>query len=154
MSARRRTLKARAERILVARADQERRAEYDARRRVARKLRTPEQPIHEGVVQLLRFTAAPGVVWYAVPNGEYRDVRTIGKLKAQGVRAGVADLAFVLPGGRAAFLEIKASDGRQSDTQLAFEADVAATGALYAVAKSIEQARALLAEWGAIRGAA
>lgn len=119
--------------------------------RPRRRMRTPEQPIHEGVVQLLKFAAAPGVVWYHPPNGEARNPRTGARLKAMGVVPGVADIALVLPGGLAAFLEIKASDGRQSEHQRAFEGRVRGAGARYAVAKSIDEARAILRDWGALR---
>ena len=113
--------------------------------------RTPEQTIHEGIVQLLRMTAKPGVIWYAVPNGEARSVQTGAKLKKQGVRPGVADLAFVLPGGRAAFLEIKSQTGRQSPLQKDFEAEVIANGSMYAIARGVTEAQTILRDWGAVR---
>lgn len=115
------------------------------------KPRTPEQAVHEGVVQLLRFTAAPGTVWYHPANGEARTAVTGARLKRMGVRPGVADLALVLPGGRAAFLELKSSTGRQSPSQREFEAEVIAAGSLYAVASSVDGAREILREWGAVR---
>jgi rhodanese-related sulfurtransferase len=123
-----------------------------ARIKAARILRTPEQPIHEGIVQLLKFCAAPKVIWYAVPNGGYRSKRTAAMLKAQGVRAGVADIALVLPGGQSAFVEVKAPHGRQSPEQREFEAAVSLAGARYAIVRSIDEARAVLASWGALKG--
>jgi len=110
-----------------------------------------EQSIHEAVVQLLRFTALPGVIAYHPANGEARGARTGAKLKRMGVVAGVADLALVLPGGRAAFLEIKGSAGRQSPEQRGFEAAARQAGALYAVARSVDEAHAVLKGWGAVR---
>lgn len=61
-------------------------------------------------------------------------------------------MAFVLPGGAAAYLELKAGkDGRQSDEQKQLEADVVAAGARYALARTIDDALSTLLEWGAIR---
>jgi hypothetical protein len=114
------------------------------------KPRTLEQPIHEGVVQLLRFTARPGVVYYHPANGEARNAATGARLKRMGVVPGVADIALVLPGGQSAFLEIKSTTGRQSPSQREFEASVTAAGALYATANSIDAARAVLRAWGAV----
>lgn len=110
-----------------------------------------EEAIHVGVVDLLRYAAKPGVIYYHPPNGEHRNPITGAKLKRMGVRPGVPDLAFVLPGGKAAFMEIKAKRGRQSDTQREFEALASVSGAPYVVVRSIDQAREVLQEWGAIR---
>ena len=102
-------------------------------------------------VQLLSLNAKRDCVWFAVPNGEYRSKRTGARLKAMGVRRGVADLAFTLPGGRAAYLELKSPTGRPSQEQREFRADAEAAGALYAVASTPEQVTGVLASWGALR---
>jgi len=116
------------------------------------KRRHVEDDIQASLVDHLTWRLARGVVWYAVPNGEKRDKITARRLKRLGVRAGVADLAFVLPGGSAAYLELKAGrDGRQSTEQKQFEADVIAAGARYALARTIDDALAVLKGWGAIR---
>jgi hypothetical protein len=78
-----------------------------------------EHVVQEGIVDLLRVAAHPRLIWYHVPNGEERSERVGAKLKRMGLVRGVADLALVLPGGRAAFLEVKARGGRQSPEQLA-----------------------------------
>ena len=70
------------------------------------------------------------------------------KLKDMGTRPGVADLSFVLPGGRAAFIELKAPKGRQSPEQKAFEADCTTNNAPYAVCRSIEEVAETLRGWG------
>lgn len=113
----------------------------------------PEYRLQYYTTQLLGFEAMPGIVWFAVPNGEYRSKRTLAKLKGMGVRAGVADLTFVLPGGRAAFLELKSEKGYPSAVQRQFRVDAEAAGALYAIAKSPEEVRAILKEWGVLRPA-
>ncbi len=111
-----------------------------------------ELTLHKAVVQLLKISAARGVMYYHVPNGESRSNRTGAKLKAMGVLPGVADLSFVLHGGRAAFLELKAPKGRLSDDQRAFRDVVVGQGALYAAADDLEQAQSILASWGALKG--
>jgi hypothetical protein len=109
-----------------------------------------ESLLQEAVVALLRFNAAPDVIWYAVPNGEYRSKRTGARLKKQGVVAGVADLAIVAPDGQAAFLELKTPSGRLSPQQKAFRSLCEANGAPYAVATTLDEARHVLAGWGAL----
>ncbi|MCX5581467.1 VRR-NUC domain-containing protein [Kaistia terrae] len=109
-----------------------------------------EESIQRAVIQHLKLTAAPGVVYFHCPNGEARSKATGARLKAMGVRRGVADICLVLPSGRSAFLELKSAKGRPSDEQKAFAADVSKSGALYAVAASIDQALQILIEWGAL----
>jgi hypothetical protein len=102
------------------------------------------------VVDLLRLAAVPDLIWYHVPNEGRRAPRTGAFLKRMGMVAGVPDLAFVLPGGRAAFLELKTPGGVVSPEQLAFRKRCADAGVPYAIARTPEEARAILADWGAI----
>ncbi len=115
-----------------------------------------EFELQKYVVQLLRLTGRPDVVWYHVPNGEYRSPKTGARLKAMGVQRGVADLCLLIPRGpfqygMACFLELKAAKGRQTPEQRAFMDAVVRGGARYAIAKSPEEARGILEGWGAIR---
>lgn len=100
--------------------------------------------------QLLKLSAADKVIWFAVPNGEYRSKRTGAKLKRMGVRAGVADFALTLPGGQSAYLELKSQKGRLSPSQKDFKRDCEAAGAYFAVADSPEQVEGVLRAWRAI----
>jgi hypothetical protein len=100
---------------------------------------------------LLRYSAARGVIWYAVPNGEARSATTGARLKKSGVRPGVADIALVLPPGQAAFMELKWKAGKLSPAQKKFQADCETSGALHAVARTSDEVRAVLAGWGALR---
>jgi hypothetical protein len=63
------------------------------------------------------FPALRGLL-YHVPNGEYRDPRTVGKLTAMGVVAGIPDIVFHYK-GRTWFFEFKDQSGEPSETQLA-----------------------------------
>jgi hypothetical protein len=68
-----------------------------------------------------------------------------------GVRRGVADICLVLPGGAAAFLELKAPGGVLSPEQLLFQQSCEWAGAPYAVARSLDEAVEILRDWGALR---
>lgn len=109
-----------------------------------------ELALHKFTAQLLRLNAAPGVLFFHVPNGESRSAATGAKLKAMGVRAGVADFSITLPGGRAAYLELKRPGGRASQSQKQFRAEAEAAGALYAIAETPEQVQDILTGWGAL----
>lgn len=106
----------------------------------------PEERLQCAVVQHLHLAALPGVVWFHVPNGEYRSKRTAARLKALGVRPGVADLVFHVDGEFRA-MEIKAPKGRQSAAQLVFQKTVEQSGGEYVVADNIERALAALVGW-------
>jgi hypothetical protein len=56
---------------------------------------------------------------YAVPNGGLRTKATAGKLKAQGLRAGVPDLQIDVPRGRyhGLRMELKTPQGRPTPEQ-------------------------------------
>lgn len=75
---------------------------------------------------------------FAVPNGGARDRVTGAKLKAEGVVAGVADLFLsVARGGfHGMYIEMKTVNGRQSESQKAFQRSVEAEGYIYKVARS------------------
>ena len=75
---------------------------------------------------------------------------TAGKGKALGVLPGVADLVFVLKGGRVGFIELKAPKGRATltHTQIDFGLNVTELGAFYDTARSIENVQRTLKSWG------
>lgn len=66
---------------------------------------------------LARF---PCLEWmHAIPNGGKRDIRTAAKLKATGVKAGVADIFLPWPVDHhhGLYIELKRADGVQSDVK-------------------------------------
>ena len=90
--------------------------------------------------------------YFAVPNGASRSKkkvrgRTISiegqRLKAEGVRAGVADL-IVFYDGRAIALEVKTVKGKQEPSQLAWEKTCVDAGVPYYVVRSIDDVCAAL----------
>ncbi len=58
--------------------------------------------------------------FFAVPNGEKRDIGTAQKLKRSGTIAGVADLVLLFKGGKTVFVELKTKKGYQSEAQKRF----------------------------------
>ena len=87
------------------------------------------------------------VVWFAVPNGEYRDPATARKLKDAGVRPGVADLVLFDETTRLA-LELKTPTGVLSKHQKDFRTVWTAIGGAYEVARSLADVRAVLFHYG------
>lgn len=115
--------------------------------------RPKESDLHKAVVSLLRKAAPHGVIFFHIPNGEKRSAITGARLKKLGVRPGVADLGFVMAGGRAAFLELKRPGGRLSPDQRLFAAECDLAGAFYAVVDNIDAAVAVLKEWRILNNA-
>ena len=112
-----------------------------------------EHGLQKTVVQLLKLDGVRGLIYYHIPNEGQRAARTGAFLKGLGMLPGAADLAIVLPGGRAAFLELKRGVKEEtSDDQDAFRDLCAANGTPYAVARSYDEARTILWGWGALRG--
>lgn len=114
------------------------------------KLLTKEAALQAYVVDALRFFGVPGLIYYHPVNEGRRAIRTGAFLKRLGMVAGVADLALVLPGGKAAFLELKTIKGRTSPEQRAFRDRCEAAGVPYAIARSPEEATSILRNWGAL----
>lgn len=91
---------------------------------------------------------------FAIPNGGARSKATAGKLKAEGVVAGVADLILLVPDNyetlatprsgtwyhsiHALCIEMKTAKGRQSPEQKEWQKKVEAVGYKYAVVRSLE----------------
>jgi hypothetical protein len=91
----------------------------------------------------LALDGVPNCIWWAVPNGGFRDVRTASKLKAEGVKPGVSDI-MVLWGGRLICIELKTAKGRQSPEQKQWADSATCAGAAYYVARSVEQVEEFL----------
>lgn len=117
--------------------------------------RPSERAIQYALVDRLRLTAPPDVLWMAIPNGELRDLATLAgakrdsaaKLRAMGVRNGAADMLFI-KGGRVLFLELKRPGGRQSSEQVEFAGCAEDAGAEYVVCDGLDEAVAILTSKG------
>ena len=106
-----------------------------------------EQDLQIAVVQYLRL-AAPQLLFWHVPNGGKREKREASLLKAMGVLPGVPDLAMILPGGVAGFIELKSGAGRESVEQEAFRDAVNHRGGVYACCNTINAVEKVLRLWG------
>ena len=84
---------------------------------------------------------------YAVPNGGDRNLYVAKKLKAEGIRAGVADLC--LPAARRGYhglyLEMKSEEGVATKEQKAFLRNVLEEGYCAVIAHGVDEARSALA---------
>jgi hypothetical protein len=116
----------------------------------ARRQRRPEQQLHIQIANALPTVLKPEVLWLHIPNGGARTRIEGSILKAMGVRAGAADFLFVVA-GRAVFIELKAADGRMTESQRDFAMAVTLAGGVYALAKSLEDVLGLLEPLGALR---
>lgn len=110
-------------------------------------MRRPEEILQQAVVRFLTVSC-PSVVFYHVPNQRgTRKGWEQGLLTSMGLTPGVADLCLVLPGGRAAFIELKAPKGTQTPDQTTFETRVLDLGAPYAVCRSVDDVQETLLRW-------
>jgi len=114
-----------------------------------------EHHIQCSLVRYLTENARPEIFWATVPNGGLRNQRVAQKLKAEGLKPGVADMFFMLPHGRVAWLELKTRTGQLSDHQHGFKTRCRELGHLWAMARSVEEAIPHLAAWNVLtQGAA
>ena len=108
----------------------------------------PEQILQTQIVNALRLSA-PDVLAFHVPNGGYRTPREAAVFKAMGVVPGIPDLICLWPIGRVGFLELKAHKGALTDLQRAMIDRLSGMGFPVAVVRSLDDALAELARWGA-----
>lgn len=81
---------------------------------------------------------------FHIPNGGLRNLKTAVRLKAEGVKPGVADLFLALPTAKwhGMFIEMKRQHGnRQTELQKEFQAAVESQGYFYLLARGWEQAK-------------
>lgn len=112
-----------------------------------------EHVIQCRLIDYLVYAAKPEVYYFAIPNQGNRHIYNATKMKAEGVRAGVADLCFMLPGGIVGWLEMKKPGGSLSDPQKQFRERCALLGHHWALAKSVDEAIEILTKWDALKPA-
>ena len=103
-------------------------------------------------VAIAQYLDARRLMWYAVPNGGNRNLITAKKLKAEGVKAGVPDIALVHE-GQAYFLEVKKPKtetraGVLSLTQKAMIERIEQAGGEVGVVHSVQEVIEQLINWG------
>jgi len=108
-----------------------------------------ESRAQEAIVAFLRRALPPRYRVISVPNGGYAaDPKTVGRLKREGLHPGAPDLIVMRNDGWFAALEIKSETGRLGDNQAEFLDWLAAGGASAAVVRSLDEAVAVLTEYG------
>jgi len=80
---------------------------------------------------------------FAIPNGGHRNKATAGKLKAEGVKAGVPDLCLPVPCGKyhGLFIELKAKGGRPTELQVEWARALTAQGYCFCFCVGWEKAK-------------
>jgi hypothetical protein len=109
----------------------------------------PESVIQRDIVTSLSMA---GVFVFSIPNeagGKSSAVR-MGRLVAMGLRAGASDLVLLGPGGVCVFLEVKTKTGKQSPSQLRFQAMVEKLGFHYRIVRSAAEALDVARERGLV----
>jgi len=106
-----------------------------------------EYSLHVTVADWLR-AQFPRLVWWHSHQQGHLSIAARVKAKRMGRRAGVPDFTFIIPGGKAAFIELKIDGGKLSEPQAVFEEQARAAGALYALCRSLGEVQGTLAAWG------
>jgi hypothetical protein len=107
-----------------------------------------ERRLHILVADYLARSLPLEILWTTFPAGENRTAATGALLKRMGLQPGWPDFILVLPGGYAAFIELKALDGSLSKAQRDHERAAQALGARWAECRSLEEVQAVLEMWG------
>lgn len=110
-----------------------------------------EHAIQVSLVNELVYKLRPEIVRYAIPNGGLRNPRVAQQLKAEGLLPGMPDLGFAMEGGRCSWIEMKTDKGALRDSQWGVRRKLEALGHKWALARSVEEALAHLASWGALK---
>ena len=116
----------------------------------ARQAQLSESSLQQHVVKLLQAYGRPDICWFSVPNGELRNHKVGVQLKLAGLRAGAADLAFVID-GRFHAVELKTEIGTLSGKQLSFREDLERAGGYFHVAFGLQEALGVLSGIKAFR---
>jgi hypothetical protein len=121
------------------------------RRKAARPPLAIERKTHIAIADLLARALKPGWMSQHIPLGEARTERTGGLLKRMGTKPGWADFVLIDGEGRHYYLELKRGNNPLSDAQVRFRDDCHQRSVPWAVARSYEEAEAILKAWGAVR---
>lgn len=108
-----------------------------------------ETDLQKSVIQWLDLVK-PDAYWFHVPNESKSHVSHRRKLKEMGVKAGVADLVFIMRDGKVGFIELKMPKSYTSDNQKMFASRMEFFGVPYEIARSIEDVERILKQWGAL----
>lgn len=93
----------------------------------------------------------PGWLWTHIGHGEKRDKVTAARLQRMGLQPGWPDFILIAPTGVHYWLELKRGRARLTVDQEAFHIAMLKREVPCRVARSFEEAIAILTDWGAIR---
>jgi hypothetical protein len=103
--------------------------------------KTPEGRIKRAICEYLSMLRRRGLIdfWLVHSQGMFDPVRKRMLMRNSPYdRLGQADIAGILKGGRAIFIEVKANT-KQSEHQKAFQESVESMGAVYLLARSVAE---------------
>lgn len=110
-----------------------------------------EDSIHAQIVAWLRLVLPSDAIIHHSRNegnrGGFRGARDGARGRAMGVMPGFPDL-LIYVGGRGYCIEVKRPGEYQSPIQKLVEKQLTAQGIPYAVCRSVDDARSVLASWG------
>jgi len=106
-----------------------------------------EDEIQKAVAQYLDVKLPKDWRWFHPPNGGHRLKAVAGKLKSQGVKAGVPDVVILRPKGSPIYIEIKAFTGTLSLAQKDFRDWCAEFQQPYRVCRSVGEVEVFLKEY-------
>ena len=115
------------------------------------KLQPSEHQLQASLCEYLDKALLPSLDYFAIPNGGARHIRVAMKMKAEGVRRGVPDIAIMLPEGRIAWLELKIKGGYLSADQKAFRDKAISLDHAWGMARTLDEAIEFLRVIGALR---
>jgi hypothetical protein len=111
-----------------------------------------EGPIHKAILQFLDMFLPDDAIYHHSPNeldmAGPEAARQIAKARKLGTKSGWPDIEIVWQ-GRIFFLEVKAKTN-QSEAQKGIQSDLVRCGGLYAVVRSVDEAKEILTSWGLI----
>jgi hypothetical protein len=120
-----------------------------------RTIQPSEHTVQTRLLSILDYAARTDIYWFAIPNAGRRGFQTASRLKAEGMKAGVADLCFLFPvdegAGGVAFLEMKTIGGSLSVAQMGFRAICRRLGIRWETAKTLEEALDVMRAWDVLK---
>jgi hypothetical protein len=115
------------------------------------KLQPTEHQLQASLCEYLDRALRPELDYFAIPNGGARHIRVAMKLKAEGAKRGVPDIAIMLPEGRIAWLELKIKGGYLSADQKAFRDKAISLDHAWGMARTLDEAEVFLAAIGVLK---
>ena len=96
---------------------------------------------HRIQVVISRYLDYKQIPFFAIPNGGLRHRLVAIKMKAEGVKAGVADLFIMISNNesKGLFVEVKTDKGIQSQRQKEFMVSARSNGYAYEIVRSLDE---------------